>query len=50
MANSANPSPATMILHIFMIHRPNFEEKARIFQVAMNEHAFYRAKREEGRE
>ena len=39
-----------MLLHIFVFHRPNFEENGRIFEVVMNEQAFYRAKREEERE
>lgn len=44
-ANSAHPSPTTTILHIFVIHRPNFEESGRIFEVVMNGQAFYKAKR-----
>ena len=44
MANSGNPSPTVVVLHIFVIDRPNFEENGRIFQVAMNEQAFYKSK------
>ena len=33
-------SSATMLLHIFRIHRPNFEENGRIFEVAMNRNLF----------
>jgi len=49
MANSVNLSPTTMVLHIFMIHRPKFEENGKIFEFTMNEQALYRAKREEER-
>lgn len=42
-----NPSPITMVSHVFVIHRPNFEENGGIFVVAMNGQAFYGAKREE---
>jgi len=43
VVNSANPSPITL-LHIIVIHRPNFEENGRISEVAMNGQAFYGAK------
>ena len=38
-----------MVLHIFVVHMPNFEENERIFEVAVNEQAFYRAKQEQER-
>jgi len=37
----------TIVLHIFIVYWPNFEENERIFEVAMNGQAFYREKREE---
>jgi len=48
--NSANTTPASMVLHIFVIHRPKFEENGRVFELAMNQQAFYREKQEEERE
>ena len=45
--NLANASPMTIVLHIFIVYWPNFEENERIFEVAMNGQAFYREKREE---
>jgi len=36
-----------MILHIFVIHKPNFEENGRTFVVSMNRQTFYIPKREE---
>jgi len=35
-----------MVLHIFVIHRPNLEENERIFEVSINRQAFSIAKRE----
>ena len=40
-----------MVLHIVVIHRPNFEENGSIFEDAMNEKAFHKEKQgERGRE
>ena len=39
-----NSFPITTVLHIFMIHRPNFEENGSIFEVATNGQAFRTAK------
>jgi len=44
VANSTNPSSTTMVFHIFVMHRPNFEENARNFEVVMNRQTFLRAK------
>jgi len=49
LANSANPSSTTMVLHILTIHRPNFGENGRNFEVVMNRQTFLRAKRVEER-
>jgi len=36
IANSANPTSTIIGLHIFMIHRPNFEGNEMNFEVVMN--------------
>jgi len=37
LANLANPSFIKMVMHIFVVHSPNFKENVRIFEIAMNE-------------
>ena len=49
LANSANPS-STAVLHILMIHRPNFGENGRKFEVVKNRQTFSREQRVEERE
>jgi len=49
LANSKNAHPIPMVLHIFVIHRPDFEANGTIFVVAMNGQAFYRAKQGESK-
>ena len=39
-----------MVLHILMIHRPNFQENGRNFKVVMNRQTFFEAKRVDERE
>jgi len=34
-----------MVLHIFVIHRANFEENGSNFEVVLNRRTFFRAKR-----
>ena len=46
----SSESSITLILHIFVIHSPNFEENGSNFEVVINRQTFFRAKRVEQRE